>query len=147
MNRTQLSAKLKFLVSLTSLLSLGCQLPSATTPRTPVELSDAQFAEYWRQLERRWPAYYAKRCVEPPTLPAMEDVRAFIRTIHEVPVPYMPDDAACTFGGHTMTIRADKWESGCVPHEMGHAAAKFLGNTRGELDWRVFEHRGACECD
>lgn len=35
------------------LLLAGCQLPSASTPRTEVELTDAAFNEYWRSLLRR----------------------------------------------------------------------------------------------
>ena len=53
----------------------------------------------------------------------------------EVPRENLP---TCTFNNNTFEIRVgdDKWDSGCVPHELGHAVLWVLGHPC----WDNFEH-------
>ena len=112
----------------------GCLWPSVL--ETPVELTDAQWEGYWSQLERRWPVFFESQCVEVPGLPLMNDVRQVVRFV-EVPHEQLE---TCTYSRKNRKIRIgdDKWESGCVPHELGHAACHLL-----DVEVCVdFEHRG-----
>lgn len=101
----------------------SCLGPS--TSETPIELTDAQWGDYWLQLERRWSVFFEKQCVEVPGLPGMDDVRARVQ-FFEVPHEWLK---TCTYNRNSYKIRIgdDKWDSGCVPHELGHAACHLLG--------------------
>jgi hypothetical protein len=61
----------------------------------------------------------------------------------EVPVAYL---STCTFTRATFVIRIgdDKWGSGCVPHELGHAACEALGMPDG---CQTFEHPNPERCE
>ena len=48
------------------------------------ELTDAQWGDYWQQLERRWPAFFEGQCIAAPELPLMNDVRVRVQ-FFEVP--------------------------------------------------------------
>jgi len=106
-----------------TLLHVGCELPGVTTPRVEVHLTDTEFNEYWRQLERRWPVWYESRCApswEP--LAGKELVREKLR-FFEVPTAFL---STCTYGARKANIGDDKWDSGCVPHEIGHAVCDIV---------------------
>ncbi len=113
---------------------VGCLGPSA--PETPVELTDMEWKSYWGQLERRWPAFFEGQCVEAPVLPRMNDMKQAV-TFVEVPHEQLE---TCDYSRKHRKIRIgdDKWESGCVPHELGHAACHLL-DVQVCVD---FEHRG-----
>ena len=119
----------------------ACQLPGIDTPETLVVLTEDEFNEYWRQLERRWPAFYDSNCVEDyPSLPDREDARRDFAFV-EVDPRFL---STCRYGGrtahgYTSRIGADKWQSGCVPHEMAHSVCHYIGNPRV---CREFEHKG-----
>jgi hypothetical protein len=115
-------------------LAVGCELPGSRTPSTDIELSRAEWDEYWRQLERRWPAFFKAKCVSPPSLPDSEVMRSWVR-FQEVPAAYL---STCTYGNRLIRVGDDKWQSGCVPHEMGHAVCDFIDGTI----CREFEHPG-----
>ena len=118
--------------TLALILGMGCLGP--TTPETPVELTDAQWGDYWSQLEHRWPAFFERMCVDTPALPSMNDVRERVQ-FFEVPNEWLE---TCTYSRYNIRIGDDKWYSGCVPHELGHAACHLIeGATCLE-----FEHPG-----
>ena len=116
----------------------GCStmndLLGASTPETEVIVSQTDFAEHWRQLERRWPVFFDSKCVPMVGLPPMEGIRARV-TFIEVPAEYL---ATCTYrrGSREIRIGHDKWTSGCVAHELGHAACHYLDRD----DCYDFEH-------
>jgi len=109
-------------------------LLGASRPETVVEVSREDFAEYWRQLERRWPVFFNSKCVEMRGLPSMDDVHDMV-TFIEVPKEYLE---TCTYrkGSNEIRIGDDKWTSGCVAHEIGHAVCDLLGLK----ECREFEH-------
>ena len=84
-----------------------------------------EFGVYWSQLERRWPAFFLSRCVTPPELPKMDDVFNMVTFIEVEASSHFP---TCTYRKSSKEIRIgdDKWASGCVPHEIGHAACDLL---------------------
>ncbi len=108
---------------------LGCFRSSPL--ETPIELTDMDWKSYWSQLERRWPACW-------PELPLMNDVRARVE-FFEVPHEQLE---TCTYGAWRIRIGDDKWDSGCVPHELGHAACHLL-DVQICVD---FEHRKGGTC-
>ena len=100
-----------------------------------VILSPAEFTEYWEQLERRWPLHFGCVGVPVPPLPAKDDIFHWI-TFEEVPSDQIE---TCLYGHRRVRIGADMWDSGCVPHEIGHAVCDFLGYPAGCKD-PSFEH-------
>lgn len=111
----------------------GCQLPGSSTPETPIELSAEAKAEYWRQFERRVGVWFKGN---PPPLPSADEVFARVHFV-EVPHAYL---STCTFSPGSFQIRIgdDKWQSGCVAHEIGHAALRMIGHPCSS----IFEHQG-----
>lgn len=101
-----------------------------------VHLTREEFDAYYEQLEIRWPRFFSAVCVSPPSqLPSGEELYNFM-SFKEI-----PDDAheSCYYSvnRNTAVIGAGRWESGCVPHEIGHAACDLLGWD----SWcREFEH-------
>ncbi len=119
--------------TLALILGMGCLGPTA--PETLVELTHAQWLDYWGQLEHRWPAFFASQCVKAPDLPLMNDVRERVKFL-EVPSEWLE---TCTYRlTGEIRIGDDMWDSGCVPHEMGHAACHLL---RVKICFE-FEHPG-----
>ena len=114
---------------------LGCLSPSIVSINVDVSVED--FIEYWTQLIRRWPIYFDSQCLPTPELPSRDDVHSRVR-FEEVSSAVL---ATCTFTKSTWVIKIgdDKWASGCVPHELGHAACQFLAQPDGCED---FEHVG-----
>ena len=124
----------------------GCSVMNdvlgASTPEKDVTVSLEDFTEHWRQLERRWPVFFAAQCVDMEPLPNMLDIRDRVKFV-EVPKEYL---ATCTYRRSNKEIRIgdDKWTSGCVAHELGHAACHYLDRD----DCFDFEHpnyRSRCE--
>ena len=112
----------------------GCL--GSSVPERQITLSDDEWSGYWLQLESRWPVFFSGQCVPAPDLPSMNDVRERVVFL-EVPAEWLE---TCSYRRSSREIRIgdDKWESGCVPHELGHAACHVLG-LRVCFD---FEHRG-----
>ena len=65
-------------------------------------------------------------CVTPPQLPPQEEVYDAVTFLEIEASSRFP---TCTYRGSEKAIRIgdDKWGSGCVPHEIGHAACDLLG--------------------
>ena len=71
-----------------------------------------------------------------PELPDREVIRSWVR-FEEVSATKLD---TCTFSlSGLISIGDDKWASGCVPHELGHAACAYLGGPSACPD---FEHVG-----
>ena len=112
----------------------ACAALAPTPPTRTVEISVADEAHYWREVQRRVPAWFRSGGVEAPNLPSAEAVYSIV-TFIEVPHEFL---ATCSFNGNNLEIRIgdDKWDSGCVPHELGHAALRLLEHPC----WKEFEH-------
>ncbi len=105
------------------ILGTGCIDEQA---EKPVRVTWEEFGVYWTQLERRWPVFFEGQCVTSPELPSMNDVFDMVTFIE---VEASVDFPTCTYrrGANEIRIGDDKWASGCVPHEIGHAACHMLG--------------------
>jgi len=124
----------RFIVVLSVSSGITCAALGPTSPSHRVEITDADAALYWREVQRRVPAWFQGGGVAPPHLPPAEAVYSRVKFI-EVPQELLE---TCTFDGDTLEIRIgdDKWDSGCVPHELGHAALWVLKHPC----WSRFEH-------
>jgi hypothetical protein len=107
---------------------------SPTSADRHVEISPADAALFWNEVQRRVPAWFQSGGIAPPRLPSAETVYAKVRFL-EVPHELLE---TCTFDDDTLEIRIgdDKWDSGCVPHELGHAALWLVHHPC----WNNFEH-------
>ncbi len=113
---------------LSLLILTGCfDLPGAETPTTEIVLSDEEFNGHWRELERRWPAWFTCQGLPTPDLPNREAIKLWV-LFQEVPHAYI---TSCTYGNRLIRIGDDKWDSGCVPHEIGHAVCDYIGDPAG----------------
>jgi len=123
----------------------GCSamtdLLGASTPETKVIVSQEDFTEHWRQLERRWPVFFDSKCVPMVGLPHMAEIRRRV-TFIEVPAQYL---TTCTYcrSGKEIRIGHDKWTSGCVAHELGHAVCHYL-NRDDCVDFEHPNYKGRC---
>lgn len=124
----------RFIVALFVSAGVACTAVGPSTPAHRVEISAADAALYWREVERRVPAWFRSGGATPPRLPSAEAVYSRVKFI-EVPHELLE---TCTFNGDTLEIRIgdDKWDSGCVPHELGHAALWVVQHPC----WSRFEH-------
>ena len=104
----------------------------------PITVTREEFALYWVELERRWPAFFESQCVVPPPLPPMWEVFNKV-TFLEVVADEKFVTCTYTRNGYEIRIGDDKWGSGCVPHEIGHAACHVLGNKFKSVCFN-FEH-------
>lgn len=113
---------------------VGCTALDATPPTQDVDITADDAALYWREVERRVPGWFENGGVAPPQLPSADAVYSKVKFI-EVPHEFLE---TCTFNGNTLEIRIgdDKWNSGCVPHELGHAVLWLLHHPC----WDDFEH-------
>jgi len=91
-----------------------------------IYVTRAEFAVYWVELEQRWPLFFAGQCVTPPKLPPEKDVFNMVTFLEVVAGSRFP---TCTYrlSSNEIRIGSDKWGSGCVAHEIGHAACDLLG--------------------
>ena len=110
-------------------------------PTKDIVLSEAEFGVHWQQLERRWPAWFKAIGHAIPTMPAMGDVHRAVRFL-EVPHEFLE---TCTFSRARQEIRIgdDKWKSGCVAHEIGHASLALIGHPCWD-DWEHPDFNGSC---
>lgn len=106
------------------LWGMGCSTPGG--PTEEVTVTDEAFAGHWAQLERRSPLWFTSIGVPVPALPPASEVRA---RVHFVELESSPD-TTCYFDprGWTIKVGADRWASGCVPHELGHAALHLINH-------------------
>ena len=97
----------------------------------PVYMTDLQWDRYWSQVGPRMNRWFDGN---DPELPTMNELRESVLVI-EVPVGEIN---TCDFQAAKMLIRiqADRWESGCVAHEFGHAALWMIDHDC----WNEFEH-------
>ncbi len=103
------------------ILGTGC----IANEQTPVTITRGQFAVYWAELEQRWPVFFESQCVAPPSLPPMDDVFNMVTFIEVTAGEHFP---TCSYRKRSNEIRIgdDKWMSGCVAHEIGHAVCDYL---------------------
>jgi len=109
-------------------------LEGPSTPTREVQLSTADESLYWVEVERRISTWFRNGGVPAPTLLPAETVYT---KVHFLEVPH-ENLETCTFSKSTLDIRVgdDKWDGGCVPHELGHAVLWLLHNPC----WDKFEH-------
>ena len=107
------------------ILTLGIACVNDWVER-PVVVTRTEFGVYWAELERRWPEFFHKQCVTPPALPSMDDVFDMVTFLEVETNSHFP---TCTYrlSSNEIRIGSDKWGSGCVAHEIGHAACDLLG--------------------
>ncbi len=112
--------------------------PASPTGASPtggheVQIDDGRAAEYWAQFERRLPLWFEKISVPVPGVPHRDEVMAEARFV-EID---MGDAETCWYDPpDRLEIRIDMWESGCVPHEIGHLALRMAGHPC----WADWEH-------
>jgi hypothetical protein len=115
--------------------------PASPTGGQEVQLEDERAAAYWAEFESRLPLWFHHIDVPVPEIPPRDVVLAEARFIEIAP------EAAdtCWFDPpNRLEIRTDLWESGCVPHEIGHLALKMAGHPC----WGEWEHSaeiGKCQ--
>ena len=105
---------MRVILALFSVLFLfGCYSPGG---QELMLLSDAQKQSYYEQLVIRWD-------VQHPfvSLPEQEKLYDAIEGFYEFPADEHP---TCYYrpSKRSIHIGEGRWQSGCVPHEMGHAA-------------------------
>lgn len=123
--------------SVALVLLVGCNL-GPTVPRVRVELEPDRLAFYYLEFEKRANLWFCgervpgRACPSMPEIPSLEELE---------PTIYFEEVAwgeTCYFKPKTgrIEIPADKWESGCVPHELGHAALHYIDHPCAS----IFEH-------
>lgn len=113
---------------------------------TEVHLSEEQRKDHWRQLEVRSPIWFRRFGLPVPVLPPAEEVWQRIRIVEFAAV--QNDGTSCYFDPDTWTIKigSDKWASGCVAHELGHAALRGINHpckSTYEHDYEIDKCRAA----
>jgi hypothetical protein len=98
-----------------------------------VEVSDEAYSEYYRQFQGRfllWEEAWGVQHVEIPGVLGVQTQYNFYEFRGS-------EDSTCYFRRPaSIYIGHDKWSSGCVPHEIGHAVLYTIGHPC----WREFEH-------
>lgn len=114
--------RLPIMGTLVLILGMGC---IELWVERSVRLTKDQFMLYWVELEKRWPVFFESKCVEPPALPSPLKVFNMVTFIEVEASSRFP---TCSYRRSTNEIRIgnDKWRSGCVPHEIGHAVCDLL---------------------
>lgn len=115
-------------------------LPSCyISPNTPatekqvVVVARESFREHWRSVELRIPTWFQSQGMEAPALLPWEEVYAAVRFEEFRAL----DGSTCYFRPPDLIqIGDDKWASGCVPHEIGHAVLWMMKHPQ----WCNFEH-------
>lgn len=129
------------------LLVNGCghSLTGASTSAGSTVSSDS-FSLYFSEAEKRANLWFCgervpgRSCEAMPSLPAAGDVMGRVRFVEEA-----PEGQTCYYhhDRRVITVPADKWNSGCVPHEILHATLDMIHNGC----WRDVEHHpfdGGC---
>lgn len=124
-----------------SLLGSACgDSPTSGTTAAVVHVEPGTFDFYFSESEKRANLWFCgervpgKSCNAMPDLPAPSAVLGRVRFVEEAPL-----GQTCYYDTATNTIAvpSDKWDSGCVPHEVLHAALDMIHNRC----WREIEHR------
>ena len=129
------------------LVSNACgSSPTGASMAASTEVDAESFSFYFAEAEKRANLWFCgervpgKSCEAMPALPAASDVMGRVRFVEEA-----PDGQTCYYNHDTqiITVPADKWSSGCVPHEILHATLDMIRNSC----WRDVEHHpfdGGC---
>lgn len=143
---TNHSIEIRFLLSIAGALVAaflgGCDASSSPTGATmsmDTRVDTATFSTYFTEAEKRANLWFCgnrvsgQSCDAMPSLPAASEVMGRIRFVEEA-----PNGQTCYYNGETdvITVPADKWGSGCVPHELLHASLHMIGSHC----WRDIEH-------
>lgn len=97
-------------------------------PSEQVELMPEELETYWGELEARNARWWPSIGLPVPELPPAQEV---LRRVKFYSFPAVQGDGtSCYFnpGDWSIEIGSDKWASGCVPHELGHAALRVAGH-------------------
>ena len=114
-------------------------LLSCSPGGTPIQLSEEEFNEYWQQMEVRLAVWVAQENIPMIELPDRAEM------YHSLRFSELPPEQVLTCYFRTpdsIVIGADKWLSGCVPHEIGHAVLYKVKHSC----WRVYEHNPTEHC-
>lgn len=134
-NRNVSPARIPLLaLALTGSLGLSCAVsPASPTGGQEVRLDAQRAALYWAQFEQRLPRWFKEIDVPVPQVPSRDIVLTQARFIEIA----LGEADTCWFDPpNRLEIRTDLWESGCVPHEIGHLALKMAGHPC----WGEWEH-------
>lgn len=104
----------------------------------PVEITYEQFTEYYRQFQSRfllWQEAWGLPTTEELAITIPGEQELYRRLdFYEFP---STANSTCYFREPSkLLIGDDKWESGCVPHEIGHAVLYITNHPC----WGEFEH-------
>ena len=113
-----------------TVLSQGCHRPCE-----PIILTAELQGAYWLEVERRVPLWFGRMGIPAPGLPPAVEVFARARICE---FPATPGTTCYFDPPDKIFIGSDKWDSGCVPHELGHMALHLIGSPY----WKDFEHHG-----
>ncbi len=117
--------------SLAFLLSSACDLSGRGS--YPVEVSDEAVERHLSSLAPRVEAWRLKLDLPAFDLPSHDAIRAKADWFEFAATP----GTTCYFHPPArIEIGSDKWESGCVPHELGHLALHMVAHPC----WGEFEH-------
>ena len=121
-------------LALAGTLGVSCDSgPASPTGGEEVRVSEERAAAYWTQFEARLPRWFNEIQVPVPEVAPRDVVLAQARFIEIA----TGEADTCWFDPpNRLEIRSDLWESGCVPHEIGHLALKMAGHPC----WGEWEH-------
>ena len=96
----------------------------------PVEITDEQFDEYYRQFQSRYEIWQRDWGIPIYQIPETIQNTFIFYEFQATP------GSTCYFDKpNSIQIGNDKWQSGCVPHEIGHAVLYLIGHPcHGEFE-------------
>ena len=123
-----------FFGCITTLCSSACSLVTRPYDENyPVEISNEAYTEYYRQFQSRFLFWETSWRLPIYEIPAVNGLFSQYNFYEFQPT----SNSTCYFREpKSIYIGNDKWESGCVPHEIGHAVLYTIGHPC----WREFEH-------
>ena len=123
-----------FFGCITTLCSSACSL--STRPyddNYQVEISNEAYAEYYRQFQGRFISWETSWGLPSFEIPAVYRLFSQYNFYEFQSYP----NSTCYFREPaSIYVGHDKWQSGCVPHEIGHAVLFTIGHPC----WGEFEH-------
>lgn len=90
----------------------------------PVEVSDVAFAEYYRQFQGRFLLWQASMGIPKFEIPRIGG----IQSIHFYEFQSTPNFTCYFRKPADILVGNDKWQSGCVAHELMHAILYQIGH-------------------
>lgn len=120
---------------------LGCR---ALLPATPIAMEPDEYAEYYRQFDNRSSNWFCgvyvtgEPCAAKWPVPTAEQTFGEFRWVETYPAGESNRTCVCSHGSSSSKVKipADRWDSGCPSHEIGHGVLKRLGHPC----WKDYEH-------